>query len=1124
MARCSFHLLGSMQVTLDGRLLQGLESAKVRALLAFLAVERDQAHERERLAGLFWPEMGEAQARRCLNQSLYNIRQAFGEAGHTGSLSMDAGRNSPYLLVTPHSVQFNPLSDYELDVQGFTHRLDEVQRHGHRGDICEACARLLEEAEQRYQGDFLTGMSLGGCQVFEEWALVWRERLRLQVCQVMSDLISYYEGQDDLRAGLVKAQRWVQLDPFSEAAQVKLMRLLALDGQRTQALAHYMGYSRLLQAEMGVEPGRLARQLYERILAEEEVQTNLPGLPGGVPVSLTPFIGRVKELADLTAWLRDPGLRLITLLGPGGSGKTRLALQAARGLRYDYPDGIFLVSLSGLGSSEAFLPVLARTLGMVLHPQWGDPFEQIVGYLQHRSLLLILDSFEEVPAAVQWVARLLQAVPHIRLLVTSRARLNLQSEQVFPLEGMHYPDPASLAGAPAALEDYSALQLFHSTARQVRPGYAHTADDLPHLVRICQLVAGMPLGLVLAANWLETCTPAEIAAEIERSLDFLSSSFEDVPERQRSMRATLDYSWRLLEEEDRVAFQRVSVFQGAFTRQAAAQVAQVSAGGLRHLVDKSMLQAGQGSYRMHDLLRQYAAEKLAESPGENRWVREAHCKYFLEGVAASESRLKSAQRRAVLGELDAQISDIQAAWRWACQQADLPQLARSLEGLGVYYQARLRFCEGDAACQAGLEALPGGPELSPEGSLLRPRLMLWRESFLVALGQLEDGRQLRQQAGILFDQLEAQQVDVRLARAVYWRAEGDAQADLKTKLEHYENSLLCYRQMGETWRLAYLLSWSGEIYQRRGDLERCWQYQHEALQLARQVGEPDEILACLRHMVFTNFLSNRVESAQQQMREVMEFAETSVDAPNRAYTQMILGVQLDWAGRFAEAIELLERALPLLRSLGNHYGVVFGTMGLGAARLHSGEFYRAEEIIRNLIPLAEQGGFVREAVSGYIILGMAVLALGRPAQAVEHFQESVRGHREMQYKPELGLALGGLALALEMSGQPEEARSTLLEALGLAAQTRNVFPLMTCLVAMVFFLARYGHPEAALQVHRLALRQPIEKVSHWYAALVGDEMNDRWDALSEAQRSEIDASIRQHTPFTIIEDILPLLQ
>ena len=284
---------------------------------------------------------------------------------------------------------------------------------------------------------------------------------------------------------------------------------------------------------------------------------------------------------------------------------------------------------------------------------------------------------------------------------------------------------------------------------------------------------------MLAAGWLATCTPAEIAAEIERSLDFLSSSWGDLPERQRSLRATLDHSWMLLTADERQAFQKLSIFQGVFSRQAAEQVAGINITGLRGLADKSMLQASPGSYRMHDLLRQYAAEKLLADESAASQVRQAHCIYYLERLAEREGCLKSAQRSQTLTTLDSEINDLQTAWKWACAQVDIPLLARSLEGLCLYYEMRLRFREGEGACQAALSNLPFHPDQPGEAHVLRTRLLLWGASFLVLSGELEAAVPLHREAGEMLDRLEQQGLDVRRPRAMYWQAEGYAKVELK---------------------------------------------------------------------------------------------------------------------------------------------------------------------------------------------------------------------------------------------------------------------------------------------------------------------------------------------------------
>lgn len=1156
MSRCEITLLGNMQVTLDGKPLPVPVSTRARLLLAYLAVESGQVHERERLAGLFWPNMPEVQARQDLSQALYNLRQALGEAGP----------GAPIILVTSKTVQFNPFSDHSLDVKEFDNRIAAVQQHNHPPrETCEQCARLLQQAEQLYQDDFLSGSALRGCQDYEEWVLFWREKLRHQLCEALSSLADFYEGRGELSLGLKAAERWARLDLYSESAQRKLMRLLALDGQRAQALARYQSYHKQLLDELGVEPDHETRQLYARILDEETAQANQPGsagLPGALPVPLTPFIGRHKELADLAAWLRNPQTRLVTLLGPGGCGKTRLALQVAHSLRYNYPDGIFFVSLSGLISPEAFLPALAHALGVVVQANWGDPFEQLLGYLQRRRLLLLLDSFEEAHTAASQVTRILQAAPGVQVLVTSRARLNLQSEQVFPLQGMPYPDPASLQPVIASeavseatqsphagiqLEDYSALQLFYSAARQVRPDYVPAAGDLPHLARICQLVDGMPLGLVLAAGWLGTCSPQEIAEEIERSIDFLSAAWSDVPTRQRSLRATLDYSWRLLDEAERRAFQRLSVFQRRFTRTAAEQVAGADAAVLRSLVDKSMLLTTQSYYRMHDLVRQYASEKLAAAETEASQVRDAHNQYFLGRLTERTPLLKSAQRSATLGEIDAEMHDIQAAWNWACAQVDISLLAGSLEGLCLYYEMRVRFREAEQACQKGLTVQPASADLQKETSLLRTRLLVWQANFTVLLGQLDAAQKLRQQAGELLDQFETQGlaqseakglaqskaqelaqseakgVDVRHPRAMLWQLEGDAQIDLKVKFDYYERSIQIYRELDDDWRLAGVLHLASISVNRSGDITLCLQYRQEALRLARQVGEPNLILSILNDLTLSYFFLNQPETAYRLMHEAEDFAKSIDELPSRSNAQLQYGIALTWSGRFPEAISVLERVLPTLRSLGYRWGMVICYAFLGYSHVLVGEYDSANSLLKANLPEAEQGGFPRETASTLVGLGIVALALGHSSEAVEYFQESTRRYRDMNFAGELGWALGGLALALEANAQPEAAREALVEALHLAEITQSMATMWTCLPAMITLLKQGVQNEVALRVHRVAIRQAMHQNSRWYAHLIGDTMNAEWEKLNEAQRLEIDAYASQHTPFSILPEVLALL-
>ena len=468
---------------------------------------------------------------------------------------------------------------------------------------------------------------------FEDWAQVVREQLQRQCLAALEQLAEHYEQLGDLSKACDFAWKQVDLAPWQEEAHQRLMRLLALSGQRSAALAQYETCRHLLQQELGVEPSPGTVALYERIRDGEigerrEAARPLSGLPrpSSLPVWLTPFVGRQNALAEIHDRLQDPTCRLLTLVGPGGSGKTRLAAEAIARLDNAFPHGVYFVSLASLQSADHIVPAVAQAIGFLFQEQ-EEPRPQLLRYLRQKTMLLVLDNFEHLLGdsepdredGVEIVTALLQSAPGVKVMVTSRAGLNAQGEHILPVPGMGYPEQP-LADLSAALE-YSAVKLFIQDAQRVRPGFEPTGEDLAQVIQICQLVQGMPLGILLAAAWMRMLSPAEIAAQLAaHKLDFLEVEWHDVPERQRSMRAVFDYSWRLLSERERQVLAGLSVFRGGFTYPAVQQVATVDGAAatlrdLMGLVNSSMLQrTPAGRYEVHELLRQYAEEKLRESP------------------------------------------------------------------------------------------------------------------------------------------------------------------------------------------------------------------------------------------------------------------------------------------------------------------------------------------------------------------------------------------------------------------------------------------------------------------------------------------------------------------------------
>ncbi|MHB1319642.1 MAG: BTAD domain-containing putative transcriptional regulator, partial [Anaerolineae bacterium] len=640
MAHLSLGVLGPLQVLIDDVPVTALESDKVRALLVYLAVEAHRPHRRESLVGLLWPDCPEQVARHNLRQALLNLRQAIGD--HTA--------RPPYLLISRDTIQFNRDSDFTLDLAQFNtilHAAEEDRGRG-TGDGSIRAARL-EEMIKLYRGGFLQDFFLEDSAEFEDWVLVQRESLHQHALNACSTLASYYEQHGDFQAARRHASRQLELDPWREEAHCQMMRALALDGQRSAALAQYETCRRVLAEELGVEPSTQTCELYEQVRAgtletKHESPASIPTASiHNLPVSLTSFHGREQELIELERLIANSECRCISLVGQGGTGKTRLALQAAQQHRADSTHGVAFVPLAAVSSVEGAIPAISGAIHLDFYGP-GDPRVQLLNYLRDKQMLLILDNVEQLlgegppeAAIVGLMLEILQHAPGVKLLVTSREALNLQGEWVFEVGGLAFPRAEQEEHA----DEYAAVALFMQRARRASPGLAFGEADRAGMADICRLVEGMPLAIELAAAWSRVLSPAEIAQEIRGSLDILSASVRDLPERHRSMRVVFDRSWQRLSAREQQVLSQLSVFRGGFSRQAAEQVAGASLPVLSTLVNRTLLRrTAAGRYELHELVRQYCASHLAADPQAHAAAQKRHFDCFLALAEAAEQELK----------------------------------------------------------------------------------------------------------------------------------------------------------------------------------------------------------------------------------------------------------------------------------------------------------------------------------------------------------------------------------------------------------------------------------------------------------------------------------------------------
>ena len=983
MAHLTLSVLGEVQVLKDDVPIQAFESDKVRALLAYLAVEAAHAHRRETLIGLLWPDYPEQAARHNLRQALFNLRLALG----------DHAARPPYLLITRDAIQFNRESDYSLDLDRFNAHFSAWEKNqGREGVAPSSLIPSLEEMVQLYRGEFLEHFFLGDSAEFEEWILVQRETWHRRVMSALIYLAHHYELHGDYQTARRYALRQLGLDPWREEAHGQMMRVLALDGQRSAALAQYEHCRRVLAEELGVEPSPQTRELYEQIRSgtlkpRVERPTQGPAAPlQNLPVSLTPFVGREQELAELGRLMAAPECRCITLVGPGGIGKTRLALQAADQRRNEFAQGIAFIPLASVGAVDAVIPAIASAIDLAFYGPI-DPKVQLLNYLREKQMLLVLDNVEhllvEGPLSrtiADLLIEMLQKAAQVKLLVTSREALNLQGEWSFEVQGLAFPRVEQAD----VFDEYSAVALFLQRARRARPGFEMNAEDKTEVVHLCRLVEGMPLAIELAATWVKVLSPAEIASEVEHNLDFLNAQMRDLPERHRSMRAVFDPSWQMLSTEEKQVLGRLSVFRGGFQRRAAEQVAGASLPVLSSLVIRSLLRRmAAGRYDLHELIRQYAASKLAEDPRELRATQERHSAYYLGLLEEEGLKLQSNRQKEAVAELTGEMDNLRAAWDWSVANQKFISLYRVSAKLMHLFEVRNWFKEGEVTFRKTADALraslPGSGSDAVDQVPLNAMLAHWG-FFRFRLGRGEEAHAiLAPSAEVLrtaFLQMGADPFPVIYSH-MYLGIDCWILGRFSEAKESLQVSLALARTYGERWYEALDSEFLGGLAIEQGEYNQARQYLSQALAMLRQVGDPSMTAHTLSYLGRTMQILGEYRQAEKLLRE-------SLEVGREIGYRFAIGLALDGLGQVAFAQERYEDAravfsesAELFREMGDTHRLSRTLNHQGVNSLALGQEAEARNAFNAALRMAYEGGFMTSALNA--LAGLAALDIQQKA-------------------------------------------------------------------------------------------------------------------------------------------------
>jgi len=730
-----------------------------------------------------------------------------------------------------------------------------------------------------------------------------------------------------------------------------------------------------------------------RLTMDFPIPQSLGAYRQNLPVQPTPFLGRHEELQDLEKRLRDPGVRLITLLGPGGFGKTRLALQTAANL-VDKFDGVFFVALAPLASEDRINAALGGALGLVFYGQ-DDPLDKIREYLKGRKSLLIFDNLEHLPGARAYIQRILEDT-EVRVLATTRESLRLPEETIFEVGGLKYPESAD----SPLFEEASAYQLFQFHRSHDGGPIALGLEEKAAFIGLCRELHGMPLGLEMASALAQDIPLGEITARVHEHVDLLHSSLPHLPDRQKSVRAVFEYSWNLIDPGLRRSLARLSVFRGAFDIRAARRVAGCGETELKRLADRSLLAVrGVGFYQLHEMVRYYAKERLYEEPKERRAAFSNHSRHFLAFLQSKLQPFESKDQRRHLDATAAALDNIRGAVDWAMENGHLDWVDRALEAYGLFFDRRALYREGREAVQRILDGIlePGleakGPDFAPA---LFARLLTWKAFLGCRMGVVEESEK---------DLLHAFDL---LGEAVPQGPRGGAATRVRLTVATQRDWAFSQVVLGQALEITSRVREAQDRYRR-------------ALALYQEAGDLSGQATARNRLGQSLQVAGRYDEAEVLIRPALKYYEKEGNPSGLAWSHMLLGMVELHHGRYEESKRGFRLALEEYLSVGNRDGVGWALVMLGQAARVLGEYAGSDQMLREALGIETE--ISNRAAIAWIRLHLGETSWhqGRFGESKVEFQKSLEIYRAIGDKGGASEAIQWLGNLSLVRGDPDKA-------------------------------------------------------------------------------------------------------
>jgi len=982
MSELKLWLLGSPRIELNGQQID-IPRQKALALLVYITLESEN-QARDKLATLFWGNSDQSTARASLRRDLSVLNKTLNNEW------LDIGRESV-------GIRRNGLW---IDVHSFQ---DLIESCGTGFDF--PCLKTLGTAVDLYTDHFLTGFSLKNAPEFDDWQYFQAENLRQFLYSTLEKLVIGYRQHQQYAEALFYARRWLTMDMLNEEAHHAVVKLYAQNGQQSASIRQYQLYIQTMQDELDVEPSEEMRALYQQITTHQfttvsNVSNNklTPSIVHNIPIDDILLIGRDDDIQKITEHMLEDTCRLQTLTGTGGIGKTRLANRVGHVIwentayNQHFVNGIFYISLIPSTYPDQLYSTIADTIGIAENRQVTER-ERLFNSIGEQHILLILDNFEhllydsdEHDSAQTIIADIFASTSNLKILITSREPLNLQQEWIYPVQGLSFPDSKSINNPSQS----GAVELFVILAKQFNPHF----DAEPYwqdIIEICHLVEGHPLAIQLASSRVAILSPTDIVEELRKNLDFLSTMAHDIPQRHRTMRMIFEQTWESLTNNEQQTLLYLANFEGGFRWQAVQYITGANLTTLVDLTNKSIIHRdATGRYRLHELLRQFAGEKLNQSQ-QKRAIQNKHSRYYLDFLKQHDPSLHQNQYTDAIKKLNEEVGNIRNAWAYALTQHDFDVIIQVASSLYEFLAVSSRFNEGEAIFRQ-ISTMMHDAGVADD---MLFRLNIYRGVFNAMLGKYS------------------------LARELLQRSVSQASTRDNTKSE-----------------LILSLDWLGKVIDIQGDTHEAELLYKESLNISRNSDDARGIASSLYNLGWIAIRHGKYAKAYQHFTESYDYYQLFDNSIGIAHALDGLGMSAFMLGQWAVAESCSSESNRIFERLGDLHGQsrAIAGQGLVAWGLGRSYFTRAKELLEESLMMNRQIDGQVEIARRLTFLGFITNAIGNTSQAEPYFQEALSISRKIGFTFGIPWALSGLGITYLEQGNIKQAQSHLKDALTIAIE------------------------------------------------------------------------------------------